>query len=125
MSAISVETASGRHRFQVWIAADPVSRERGLMGVRELPADHGMLFLFEQAYRATFWMKDTPLSLDLAFIAADGRVVNVERAATPMSLAPIVAAAPVAAVLELAAGTAARIGLQPGSIVRHAAFGTD
>jgi len=119
---LQVVTASGTHRFQVWIAADNPGRERGLMHVRALPADHGMLFLFERPQFASFWMKNTYLSLDLIFIAADGVVVNVAANATPHSLDPISSTAPVKAVLELIAGTAARIGLEAGDRVVHPAL---
>lgn len=114
MSEVEVVTATGTHEFKVWVAADAQSRERGLMFVREIPARYGMLFLFEQPQFASFWMKDTPLSLDVVFIGADGTVVNVAHAVEPLSLAPIESAAPVGAVLELVAGTAARIGLRVG-----------
>lgn len=119
---LQIVTASGTHRFQVWIAADDRSRERGLMFVRGLPADAGMLFLFERPQPAAFWMKNTYLSLDLVFIGRDGVVVNVARDTTPFSEEPIPSAAPVKAVLELLAGTAARIGLSAGSQIIHPAF---
>lgn len=121
-SELQVVTASGTHRFQVWIAADDRSRERGLMFVRKLPPDEGMLFLFERPQLAAFWMKDTYLSLDLIFIRADGVVVNVAENARPLTLDPIPSAAPVKAVLELLAGTSARIGLIAGSRVLHPAL---
>jgi len=121
-SDLELVTASGTHRFQVWIAADDQSRERGLMFVRKLPPDEGMLFLFERPQFAAFWMKDTYLSLDLVFIRADGVVVNVAENARPLTLDPIPSAAPVKAVLELLAGTSARIGLAPGCRVLHPAF---
>ena len=121
-SGLQVVTASGTHRFQVWIAADDQSRERGLMFVRKLPPDEGMLFLFERSQFAAFWMKNTYLSLDLVFIRADGVVVNVAQNTRPLTLDPIPSAAPVKAVLELLAGTSARIGLAPGSRVLHPVF---
>ena len=121
-SELQVVTASGVHTFQVWIAADDQSRERGLMYVRELPPGQGMLFLFGRPRYVSFWMKNTYLSLDMAFIGADGRVVNVAREVAPLSEDPVASAAPVSAVLELVAGTAARIGLAPGDRVIHPAF---
>jgi len=111
---IQVTTAGGAHRFRVWIAADDPSRTQGLMFVREMPADHGMLFIFEVPQPAAFWMKNTYLSLDLVFIDPRGRVLNIARNARPFSLAPIESDGPVIAVLELLAGTASRIGLAPG-----------
>ncbi|MFZ2507741.1 MAG: DUF192 domain-containing protein, partial [Steroidobacteraceae bacterium] len=74
---IQVITATGRHDFKVWIADNDQSRERGLMFVKALPADHGMLFLFERPRFTAFWMKNTYLSLDIVFIDANGVVVNV------------------------------------------------
>ncbi|MBX3703306.1 MAG: DUF192 domain-containing protein [Steroidobacteraceae bacterium] len=114
---VKVETSSGTHRFQAWIAADPASRERGLMFVRKLPADHGMLFLLERPQFTAFWMKDTFLSLDIVFIRGDGTVSNVVHGAPPGSLQPIPSTAPVIAVLEVIAGTAERIGLRAGDRV--------
>ncbi len=119
---IQVITAAGRHDFKVWIADDDQSRERGLMFVKALPADHGMLFLFERPHFAAFWMKNTYLSLDIVFINSQGIVVNIARNTEPLSLRPIESAAPVAGVLELIAGTAAKIGLTAGDRVRHPAF---
>ncbi len=121
-SELQIVTDSGTHSFQVWIAADDQSRMQGLMNVRSLPAEHGMLFLFEQPQFAAFWMKDTYLSLDLVFIGLDGIVVNVARKAEPLSLQPIRSAAPVIGVLELVAGTAARIGLSAGDRVLNSAL---
>lgn len=115
---VEVSTASGNHRFRVWIAADDGSRTRGLMFVRELPADRGMLFLFGTPQPATFWMKNTYVPLDLVFIDPSGRILNIGRDARPFSLAPIESDGPVIAVLEVQAGTAVRIGLAPGDRVR-------
>jgi len=84
------------------------------MRVRELPPDHGMLFLFERPQVLAFWMKDTYLSLDLVFIAPDGQVLNVARHARPHSLDPIESRGPASAVLEVLAGTTQSIGLVPG-----------
>ena len=121
-ATVDVLTGSGPHRFQVWIAADVSSRELGLMHVRDLPADRGMLFLFERPQYVAFWMKDTFVSLDLVFIGPDGVVVNIREHATPHSLEAIESDGPVSAVLEVVAGTADRLGIAPGNRVRHPAF---
>ena len=115
---VQIVTTSGAHLFNVWIAADDRSRQRGLMFVRELPPDGGMLFLFDRPQEASFWMKDTYLSLDLIFIDPAGVVVNIAPAAKPFSLDPIPSDGPVIAVLEVMASTASRIGLAPGDRVR-------
>lgn len=121
-SELQVVTAAGTHRFEVWVAADDRSRERGLMFVRKLPPDQGMLFLFERSQFVAFWMKNTYLSLDLVFIRADGMVVNVAENARPLTLDPIPSAGPVKAVLELLAGTSTRIGLVAGDRILHPAL---
>ena len=119
---LKAETAGGSHRFTAWIADDDATRARGLMYVHELPPDTGMLFVFEQPHFASFWMNNTYLSLDLIFIAPDGTVVNVAAGATPLSLDPIKSAAPVRYVLELAAGTASKIGLKAGDRMTSSSF---
>ncbi len=111
---VQAATASGIHEFVVWIAADDASRERGLMFVRELPPDRGMLFVFEEPQPLAFWMKNTYVSLDLVFIDPAGKVLNVAAEARPHSLVPIHSAGDAIAVLELLGGTARSIGLEPG-----------
>ncbi len=121
-SEIEVSTGRGTHRFRVWIASDDASRERGLMYVPELPADRGMLFLFDDPQFAAFWMKDTRVSLDILFVASDGRIVNIARNTEPYSLTPIESIAPITGVLEIAAGGALRLGILPGDQILHPAF---
>ena len=123
-SEVQVETAGGRHVFQVWVADNDRSRQQGLMFIKELSVDRGMLFLFKKTQLASFWMKNTYVSLDIVFIAADGVVANIVHDTQPLSLAPIESVAPVTAVLELAAGTAARIGLIAGDRVRSPVLAT-
>jgi uncharacterized membrane protein (UPF0127 family) len=119
---IQVISAGRRHDFKVWIANNEQSRERGLMFVKALPADHGMLFLFDRPQFAAFWMKNTYLSLDIVFIGPDGVIVNIARDTEPLSLEPIESDGPVTTVLELVAGTAATIGLSAGERVLYPAF---
>lgn len=114
---VLVVTASGHHRFRVWIADTDQTRAQGLMYINKLDANQGMLFLFERPRFASFWMKDTYLSLDVIFIGSDGVVVNIAHEATPLSLEPIESVAPVKAVMELTTGTAVRIGLATGDRV--------
>jgi uncharacterized membrane protein (UPF0127 family) len=122
---VEVLTGSGAHRFRVWIAANDTSRERGLMHVPELPADQGMLFLFDRPQFSVFWMKDTCASLDILFISPRGLIVNIARHTEPFSLWPIESAAPVTAVLEIPAGSALRLGIEPGDRVRYPAVQAD
>ena len=68
----------GQHRIRAEIARTPQSHERGLMQREQLCKDCGMLFVFPKAGRLSFWMKNTPLPLSIAFIAADGAILNIE-----------------------------------------------
>ncbi|SET29060.1 DUF192 domain-containing protein [Oceanicella actignis] len=106
-------------RFSVEIADDPAERARGLMGRRAMPADHGMLFVFETPRPVAFWMKDTPLPLDILFIDARGVVTRVHERATPFSETPLPSGGPAAMTLEINAGLARRLGLGPGAQLRH------
>ncbi|GJE39344.1 DUF192 domain-containing protein [Methylobacterium persicinum] len=119
---LTITTAGGPRRFSVEVMRDDAGRSRGLMFRRHMAADHGMLFDFEQDQPVTMWMKNTYLPLDMVFIQADGRVSHVAADAEPLSTAIIPSNGPVLAVLELNAGTAARLGIKPGDRVEHAMF---
>lgn len=113
-----VMTDAGERRFTIEVADDDRERSAGLMFRKELDAAHGMLFVFEQARRVAFWMKNTPLPLDLVFIGEDGEVVSVMQG-VPYSTAPISPDAPVRFVLELNEGTAQKAGIAEGDRVSH------
>ena len=115
---VEVASSGDTHVFHAWIADTPESRARGLMYVRELPPGRGMLFLYDFPQFASFWMKNTYIPLDLLFISPDGSIANIVENATPLSLAPLESVAPVAKVLEVAGGTAARGGIRAGDHVR-------
>lgn len=115
---VRIQSATRTHEFRAWVADTPARRTQGLMFVRRLDADRAMFFAMGPPQVVSFWMKNTYVSLDLLFIDADGRIVNVAANATPLSLEPITAAAPVVAVLEVAAGTTARLGIRPGDRLR-------
>lgn len=118
VAEVQIEAASGSHRFRVWIARTPRHRAQGLMHVHTLDADRGMLFVFPAPLFASFWMKNTYVSLDMLFVRADGRIVNIAANTRPHSTEPQLAIEPVSAVLELAGGTAARLGIAAGDRLR-------
>lgn len=122
VETIRIETAGGLKSLNVEIAADAISQERGLMFRRDMPADAGMLFDFHQEQRVAFWMKNTPLPLDMLFIKADGTVSSIEPNAIPYSTDTIPAAEPVRAVLEINGGQAHALGIKPGDRVRSVIF---
>lgn len=112
-----IDTASGQHHFTVDVMRTRDELERGLMFRRQLGADRGMLFDFGSPQPVSMWMKNTYLALDMVFIGSDGRVVSVKRDAEPQSETIIPSGGDVLGVLEVNAGTAARIGVKPGDRV--------
>ena len=122
LDALEIATSTGRHAFQVEIAKDDATRERGLMDRRYMAADHGMLFEFDLDAPTSFWMKNTYIPLDMIFIARSGIVTRIVANAEPLSERAIPSGGPCAAVLELNGGAAASIGLKVGDKVRHPFF---
>jgi uncharacterized protein len=120
---LTIESAGGSHKFSVEVATTPAQMEQGLMFRRSLAPDGGMIFDFRMPSMATMWMKNTLIPLDMLFVDAQGRIVNIHERAVPGSLDTIAAAAPVRAVIELNGGTAARLGIRPGDRVVFPMFG--
>jgi uncharacterized membrane protein (UPF0127 family) len=113
-----VETKGGERSFTIEVADDPAERERGLMFRESMADDHGMLFVFERERDVGFWMKNTPMPLDLIFISGEGTIKAIRRG-QPFSESLITAGLPVRFVLELKAGTALANGIATGDKVRH------
>ena len=116
-----VEASGGEVRFAIEIADDDAERSAGLMFRRVMPDDRGMLFVFENTRRVSFWMKNTPMPLDLVFIDEKGIVTEI-RQGVPYSTASIASQAEVRFVLEVKAGTAQKVGIVAGSRLRHPAI---
>jgi len=102
----------------VEIAETPEARARGLMGRVLADFMAGMLFIFESAQPQTFWMRNTPSSLDMIFVDAGGRVLNVAAHTTPLSDQLYSSAGPAKYVVEAKAGFADRFGIRPGYSIR-------
>lgn len=117
-----VETSSGKHAFRIELAVNDRDRARGLMFRKELADDRGMLFDFGVDRPVAMWMKNTYIPLDMLFIRSDGTIADIARNTVPLSEAVIEAREPVRYVLEVAAGTAARISAAPGNRVTHPAI---
>jgi uncharacterized membrane protein (UPF0127 family) len=123
VDTIVLETPENSRVLPVEIADTPKLRERGLMFRHRLPDDRGMLFLYESVQPVAMWMKNTYIPLDMVFVRADGTVAEVIANTVPQSLDLIQSREPVLAVLEIAAGSAAKLGLVPGAVIRHSFFG--
>lgn len=119
-----IETSAGvQHKITAYLAMTPNQRAHGLMFVRSLPSDYGMLFVYDQPKIISMWMKNTVLSLDMLFIRADGTIANIVRDTRPGSLKSIAASENVTGVLELNAGTAKRLNIVAGDKIIYRAFG--
>ena len=103
---------------RVEVANTPAKRELGLQYRQELADGEGMLFLFPSEGPKSFWMKNTPISLDLIFMGSQGRIVGIIHEAVPFSTAPLSVAAPSQFVLEVKGGLSRRKGIAIGDTVR-------
>ena len=104
------------------MAVTEAELNRGLMYRTELPEGRGMLFDFKRDQPITMWMKNTPLSLDMIFIGANGAIVRIAENTTPQSTLTISSGRPARAVLEVIAGTARKLGISTGDRVVHPMF---
>lgn len=99
--------------LELEVASTPAERARGLMFRPELPWNRGMLFVFEAETTAAFWMRNTSIPLSIAFIAADGTILDVKDM-EPLDETPAPPAAPYRYALEVNQGWYAAHGLGPG-----------
>jgi uncharacterized membrane protein (UPF0127 family) len=119
----SIRLNAGIHNIQAEVAQTPEERSTGLMFRTTMGANDGMLFAFEQPGQQCFWMKNTLIPLSVAFIADDGRIVNIDEM-KPQTLDSHCSAGPVRFVLEMNTGWFAKRGIKPGSRLRGAPFGS-
>jgi uncharacterized protein len=120
---LTISTKSGNYKFGVEVADTAEERSTGLMYRRDLPENRGMLFDFGAETEVSMWMRNTYIPLDMVFLRADGVVHRVQHDTVPFSEAIISAGAPVRYVVELAAGTAKKLGLARGDRVASMAIG--
>ena len=120
-TATLILTANGHaHRYTVELAKTQTEQARGLMLRKTMARGHGMLFPMQPPREASFWMEGTYLPLDIIFISPDHSVRRIAANAVPFSKTDIPSGGAAAAVLELNAGEAARIGLHTGDAVTYA-----
>lgn len=119
---LTIDAATGEFEFQVEIAVSPEQRGLGLMFREDLAEDRGMLFDFGKLQRASMWMRNTYVPLDMLFVDPEGRITQIAADTRPLSDAVIASREPVRAVLELRAGVTAKLGIRPGDRVVHPLF---
>ena len=113
----TIQMKVGIYSIQAEVADNPDLREVGLMNRTSLPTNSGMLFIFEQKAGNCFWMKNTKLPLSIAFIADDGKIVNIEemQADTTNNHCP---KAPIRYALEMNKGWFSERAIVPGNVIQ-------
>jgi uncharacterized protein len=114
---IWIDTGTTRHPFTVEVAERDRDLKIGLMYRRALADDAGMLFVYTTTHEISMWMDNTYIALDMLFLAPDGTITHIATDTEPMSRAEVRSEGPARAVLEVNAGTAARLGLKTGDRV--------
>jgi len=114
---LTITSGKAVHKFTVEVAASPDEQERGLMFRRSIAPDRGMIFPYSPPQEVAFWMKNTWIPLDIVFIRSDGTIARITHAQA-MDLTPLPSGEPISAVLEIAGGRAAQLGIKEGDIAR-------
>ena len=121
MNLARTELSAGMHRIHAQVAQSPREKEIGLMFRKEMPANEGMLFVFERPSTQCFWMKNTLLPLTAAFVADDGTIVNLADM-QPMTETSHCSKKPVRYVLEMNQGWFKQKGIAEGTQLRGRPF---
>jgi uncharacterized protein len=117
LQKIEIASKNGTHPFNVELALTDDQRARGLMFRKELPDAQGMLFDFKVEQEVGFWMKNTYIPLDMIFIRADGTIRRIAANTEPLSERLVPSEGPIRFVLEVAGGSAKKLGIEPGDKV--------
>ena len=125
--ALTVQGKDGATKgdFTAELAETPEHRAKGLMFRTELADNRSMLFDFKETRSVSMWMKNTPLSLDMIFTDDKGAILYIARDTVPFSEDIISPGMPVYAVLEVKAGTARRLRIEPGDRLVTPVFKAD
>jgi uncharacterized protein len=119
VDVVELQGAGGKARFTVEVADDAEERALGLMNRPKMAMGAGMLFVYPSPKKAGFWMKNTLIPLDMIFVDATGTVTRVHENAVPLDTTSIDGGDGVKVVLEINGGLAGRMGIAPGTVLRH------
>ena len=114
--------APTQQSWTIDLAETPDAKARGLMFVKQMSDDRGMLFKFEEEHIITMWMKNTFIVLDMVFMDASGTITHIHKRAEPHSLDTISSVRPSKYVLEIVGGAADKSNLEVGSKMLHPWF---
>ena len=119
---LEVVSKAGSHKFIVELATTYEQQAMGMMYRTKIDPDKGMFFVYTEAERRSYWMKNVSIPLDIIYIRSDGRISNIIRNAKPHDGTPRYSRGKVLAVLEIAGGRARELGIRPGDKVLHRIF---
>lgn len=114
---VVISTGETSHEFRAELADTKELQAKGLMHRTELGPKEAMLFPNELPTARSFWMKNTPIPLDIIFVGLDGRISNIAAMTEPYSEEPVYSVGSVSAVLEIGGGRAEELGIEPGDEV--------
>lgn len=117
----TTQLTAGMHLIRAEIADEEGERQIGLMHRPSMPANEGMVFVFERPEQQCFWMRNTLIPLSIAFLDDEGRIVNIEEM-KPLSDDSHCSKKPVRFVLEMNKGWFDKRGLKPGSVIGGTLF---
>jgi uncharacterized protein len=117
-----IQTQGLEIEFNVKVANDDASREKGFMFRDQLDPKEGILFLYPTPHLAMMWMKNTYVPLDMLFIDQTGTIIYIHQNAVPRSLKVINSPKPVLAVLEIPGGQAKNLAIRQGDRIKYPAF---
>ena len=114
---LTIRSGEREHRFTVEVVRTPQEQQQGLMFRQSLAPDGGMLFPYSPPQPIAFWMKNTLIPLDMIFIRPDRTIAGIAENTVPLSLDLVRSPEPVIAVLEIAGGRSAELGIKAGDRV--------
>jgi len=118
LSLMKAETDSVVATLDIEIADDAYETETGLMYRKSMQDDRGMLFVFDDEIRRSFYMKNTEFALDIIFINSKNEIVSIQKNAQPLDQTSLPSEAPAMLVLEVNAGLSDQWTLEPGDKIR-------
>jgi len=119
LTSLKTEPISiGKHQWTVWVMDDDKKREEGLMYAKpgDLPEGKGMLFVFPDAKKRSFWMENTEVALDIAYFGANKKLLNVQRG-VPFDESSLLSEGEAQYVLEVKEGTFDSLGIKKGAVL--------
>ncbi|MFT6346683.1 MAG: uncharacterized membrane protein (UPF0127 family) [Myxococcota bacterium] len=100
------------HQFLVKIAKNSQEKQKGLMFVKNLPDNYGMIFEFEKEQMINMWMKNTKIPLDMIFIDDEKKIIHIQHSTVPESLEIISSKFPALKILEINGGLAKKLSIK-------------